>query len=98
MEVNILIQGLNNYFSNKFKDKGIFLHKLSFNNTRMGAYKEAQLDIYYKELKSKAVTVDTLKLVGKVINDDKTKLIEAICVAFMSWMIENKEKINSYGI
>ena len=97
MEINILIQGLNNYFSNKFKNKGVFLHKLSFNNTRIGAYKEAQLDIYYKELKAKAVIVDTLKLVGKATNDDKSKLIEAICLAFISWMIENKDKIDNYG-
>jgi hypothetical protein len=98
MEVKGIIEALNYYFSNTFKDKGVFLHKITFGDTKVGAYKKAQLEIYYKELKKKAVLVDTLNLAGKVINGDKGPLTEDVCKAFIVWLILNKDKIDSYGV
>lgn len=98
MGIKEILEAVNYYFSNRFKDKGVFIHKLVFNDTRVGAYKEAQLDIYYKELKKKAVLVDTLKLTGKVINNDKENLTKDLCKAFLVWLILNLDKIDSYGV
>lgn len=100
MNIKDIVESLNYYFHNYICNSlnAAFIYKLTFNNTRIGAYKEAQLDIYFKKLKEKAVLVDTLKLTGKVINDDKGPLTEDVCKAFIVWLLNNKEKIESYGI
>lgn len=98
MGIKEIIEALNYYFNISNSNKGTFIHKLSFENTRIGAYKEAQLALYYKELKKKAVLVDTIKLVGKVVSDDKKALTEDLCKTFIAWLITNKNKIDSYGI
>lgn len=100
MTIKDIADSLNYYFHNYVcsDTNKSFLHKLTFNNTKIGAYKEAQLDIYFKKLKEKAVLVDTLRLTGKVINEDKTQLTENLCKIFIAWLIDNKDNIEKYGV
>lgn len=95
--VDVIIEGLNQVFSEKCPNKGHFVGKTLIEDCSFKLYKKLSVDLYFIYNGSKQL-ITTIEVTGKAQNNDISKLQENLYIKLTIYILQNLENLLKYGV
>ena len=95
--IDIIIEGLNQIFNEKYPNKGHFVGKTLIEDCSFKLYRKLSISLYFIYNGSKQL-ITTIDVSGKAQNNDISKLQENLCIKFAIYILQNLENLLRYGI